>query len=207
IGTATGGITATFGKYLEAIEMLWIQYFVAFDNQEQRSLFTSIRRGMSDYNAKATSWMEGLQETAAEWWKKARGDSGTAESVTAIGYGAAALAFAAALVMLFVWAYRKIVKLEFWRRLRDRVFAERRASVVEFYERMQAALAARGLIREQHQTPLEFAYGTGIPAAVRVTDVYNRVRFGTQRLTDAEAAEIATLIDEIEASERPKSSR
>ena len=37
------GITARFNKYLEALEMFWIQYFVAFDNQEQRSLFTSVR--------------------------------------------------------------------------------------------------------------------------------------------------------------------
>ncbi|HQU94086.1 MAG TPA: DUF3488 and transglutaminase-like domain-containing protein, partial [Pyrinomonadaceae bacterium] len=42
---AFGGMTERVTKYLEALEMFWIQYFVAFDNQEQRSLFTNLRKG------------------------------------------------------------------------------------------------------------------------------------------------------------------
>ena len=41
-----------FSKYLEALETFWIQYFVAFDNQEQRSLFAkTVRRGVVDYQS------------------------------------------------------------------------------------------------------------------------------------------------------------
>ncbi|MEO6051363.1 MAG: transglutaminase domain-containing protein [Pyrinomonadaceae bacterium] len=42
IATAGGvGFTAAISKYLEALDTLWIQYFVAFDDQEQRSLARS----------------------------------------------------------------------------------------------------------------------------------------------------------------------
>ncbi|MCA1588982.1 MAG: DUF3488 and transglutaminase-like domain-containing protein, partial [Acidobacteria bacterium] len=69
--TATNsGVTARINRYLEALEMIWIQYFVAFDIQEQRSLFTSIKRGLSDYNARATGYTERIQIEFAEWWRQ-----------------------------------------------------------------------------------------------------------------------------------------
>jgi transglutaminase-like putative cysteine protease len=56
-----GGLKDRFGKYLEALEMFWIQYFVAFDNQEQRSLLTSFRRGFQDYQSQTSGYLETFQ--------------------------------------------------------------------------------------------------------------------------------------------------
>ena len=92
--------------------------------------------------------------------------------------------FAAAAV--FLWLRREeVVKL-----LRGGKGGRADAAVVEFYERMTAALAERGLRRRADQTPLEFADAVGAPEVLAITRAYNRVRFGAQHLTSAEAAEV-----------------
>jgi hypothetical protein len=204
LGTSSTGIAATFGKYFEALEMFWIQYFVAFDNHEQRSLFTSIRRGVADYNARASSWMTEAQDTFVAWWGEVRGDSGSLARVTAIGYGAFAVGAAVLFVLLVRWSYRKLVRSKVWRRLWERFFTRRRSSVVEFYERMQRVLAGKGLVRQPHQTPLEFAFAIGMPEAVKITEKYNRVRFGEAGLSSDEAEEIEDWLGEISAAEAQK---
>ena len=75
------------------------------------------------------------------------------------------------------------------------------ASAVDFYERMATALDARGLRRETHQTPLEFASATGVPEALTITKAYHRVRFGAQSLTPAEAAEVERCLTRLEKQE------
>ena len=76
--------------------------------------------------------------------------------------------------------------------------AELERSRIDFYERLVALLAARGLTREPHQTPLEFASAVG-PAEVGViTAAYNRVRFGSERLSDAETRAISEALKRLE---------
>jgi transglutaminase-like putative cysteine protease len=201
LSAATNPISARLNKYIEALEMFWIQYFVAFDSQEQRSLFTSIRRGVSNYNAQASSWLETARQTLAEWWQDVRGQKGFEGSVAALLYGAAYLAGAVFIVLLFVWLYRRVVKLEVCRRLLNWARRKQGPSIVEFYDRMQRVLASKGFTRQPHQTPLEFAYAVGLPGAVRITEQYNRVRFGEKDLTDLEAAEIERCMEEILAAD------
>lgn len=201
----TGGFTAKIGKYLEALEMIWIQYFVAFDNQEQRTLFTSIRRGVSDYNAKASSWISEVQDAVAAWWSEVRGDSGTAASLIAMIYGIAAVAGAALLIFLFVRLYRKIVKLKVWGKLWNRLYGKRGGSAVEFYERFLGIFAENGVVREPFQTPMEFAHVVGIPEAVKITERYNRVRFGEQQLSPAETEEVERWLEAIAETSKNRS--
>jgi hypothetical protein len=67
---------------------------------------------------------------------------------------------------------------------------------------MVGLLEDKGFVREMHQTPLEFAHALGIPEAVKVTEKYNRVRFGEQYLRSDESNEIENWLDRIENSER-----
>ncbi len=55
---------------------------------------------------------------------------------------------------------------------------------------MQKVLASKGFRRESHQTPLEFAFALNMPEAVRITEKYNRVRFGEKNLSKDETQEI-----------------
>jgi hypothetical protein len=195
---AFAGITDHVRKYMEALETFWIQYFVAFDNQEQRSLFVSVRNGFNQYQTGLSSGWDALKSELSDWWRSIRGDDGIEESVTSVIKAIAFLASAIVLTLLFVWSYRKAIKLKVWRSLWNRLFAHPNASAIEFYQRMQEILADKGFVRSPHQTPLEFAYTVRSSAVVNVTEKYNRVRFGESRLTAAENQEIEEWLRELE---------
>lgn len=199
-GAVTSGITARFTKYLEAFETFWIQYFVAYDNQEQGNLIRSLRSGFQDYQTKTATFLNHLQDIIAEWWAEVRGDKGLQISLIALGTGAGYITGGVLGVLLFVWLYRKVVKLKVWRSVADWFSRKHRASVIEFYDRMQRVLASKGLVREPHQTPLEFAFAVGMPEAVKITEKYNCVRFGEKSLSRDEASEIEYWLESLEAT-------
>ncbi len=200
-GDSSAGITATFSKYIEAFETFWIQYFVAFDNQEQRSLFTSVKRGVADYQSKTSGWLRRATGQAYDWWAELRGDKGLEASLAAAGRGALYLVASLIGLVLIVWLYRKIARMKIWGTLWERLFGHPHRSVVLFYERMLQAMAEKGMIREPHQTPVEFAYAIGMPEAVQITEKYNRVRFGDKGLSGTEADEIEAWLQQLEASD------
>jgi len=97
-------------------------------------------------------------------------------------------------ILVFVWGVREVVKSKVWRRVADLFRRRRPASIVEFYDRMLRILASKGMVRQPHQTPLEFAFAVGMPEAVSVTEKYNRVRFGVKDLSQQEIAEIGDYL-------------
>lgn len=192
------GLVGQFNNYIEALETFWIQYFVAYDNQEQRSLFRSVKNGFAAYQYQASSWLSGKQKELIEWWKDVRGDKGFETSAMAIAYGVAYLIAAVSGVILLIWLYRKISKLTIWQNIFAWMKRKNEATIIEFYERMQKVLASKGFKRESHQTPLEFAFALNMPEAVRITEKYNRVRFGEKNLSNDEAKEIENWLNQIE---------
>ncbi|MBP9108641.1 MAG: DUF3488 domain-containing protein [Pyrinomonadaceae bacterium] len=195
---AATGFVGTMNKYLEALETYWIENFVAFDNQEQRSLASSVRTGFLNYQQAIAGYLGRTQDAAAEWLADIRGDKGWEARRDAAIYGIAYLIATLLGIVLLVWLYRKMLRLKVWQRLWDRLFKRRQASIVEFYERMQKRLAEKGIVREPHQTPMEFANAVGMPEAVSITEKYNRVRFGEKALSEREASEIENWLRGLE---------
>src|SRR5204863_6210709 len=107
----------------------------------------------------------------------------------------------AAIVFALIFLIKRIRRLGLWRIFKRRQVEGKPASVVEFYERMTKVLAARGLQRGAGETPLEFAEATGIPEAMKITRVYNRVRFGAQPLTSDEVANVEQSLTRLEEAE------
>ena len=196
---AVGGFTESMRKYFEALEMLWIQYFVAFDSQEQRSLFASARRNISEANQAANSWLTSAYTALQDWWRAFRGDSGLAGTAYAIGVGAGVLLSIVLTVYFVIFLSRRLRKYRLWSRLSSRLRREKRGDVVEFYARMQRILAEKGAIRSQDQTPLEFAYTLGDPDVKNITEAYNRARYGSAELTYDENAAVEDSIARLEA--------
>ena len=194
----TAGIFGSLGSYIEALETFWIQYFVAFDDQEQRSLFRSVKDGFSDFQSNLSSWLESFRTTFQAWWAEVRGDKGFQASAWAIAYGAGVLAGIIFGFWFFRWLLRRIKSLEIWRKLIDWLKRKKQKSIVEFYEQMQKILAKRGFQRESHQTPLEFAFALNMPEAVKITEKYNRVRFGEKNLSTDEAEEIENWLENLD---------
>lgn len=201
-GINAGGILGTFNSYLEAIETFWIQYFVSYDNQEQRSLFRSVKSGFSEYQIKTSNWLREIQYHFADWWKEVRGDKGLQSSAQAIGYGIAYLFAAIIGIFAAVILFRKIKRFELWKKIYFWFKFKDEPTIVEFYEKMQKLLAGKGFVRQPHQTPLEFAFALKMPEAVSITEKYNRVRFGEKHLSEDEAQEIEKWLKNLEKTEK-----
>ncbi len=174
------GLTAQLHKYVEALELLWFQYVVGYDKQEQRSLASSIHNQLFDYGRFASN----LLATVRGYM------TATTLSIAVVVLGIVLM------ILTFIfgknfWRFR-------WRRAALIAGNEETYSSVEFYERLVNAMEQRGLSREKHLTPLEFANTLGQRQAMMITRAYNRVRFGKQRLTATEKREIENALSELE---------
>lgn len=190
-GTAAG-FMAEIGSYLEALDAIWIQYFVAFDETEQTSMTSRVADRASRLSSEASSLVVSVESLAKEWWRKVRGDEGIANSaitlLTTVG-----AAIGVALVAVFGWFLAKTIA----KRMRRRRVAVDAATIL--YQKMELALRRIGLKRSDHQTPLEFAHLSGIPEAVELTKRYQYHRFGGRELTKNEALEFESLIAKIKS--------
>jgi transglutaminase-like putative cysteine protease len=176
------GFAAQLGKYAEALELIWLQYVVGYDKQEQRSLATSLHNQLFVYRRALTQIASAAREAITL----------RIGSIALVG-----LAGMAAFLLLFVI---RRVRWFGWRRglsLSKRQ-VNRDASTVGFYERLLDLLARRGVKRDPDLTPLEFASGLDFQPALSITRAYNRVRFGGQELSPAELREIEKALAEFE---------
>ena len=191
-GTSGRGVAGALRRYADALELFWIQHVVAYDRQGQRALARTISSQINSYSHAAWDSADGLGELFATWFGGKRvGLSG------ALGYVASPLALAPATLLLtgvgLLWLRRKRLA----GRGSKRGDEEAARAVVEFYERMTAALTGRDLKRRADQTPLEFAEAIGTPEVLAITSAYNRVRYGAHDLTRAEAEEVERHLQRI----------
>ncbi|HEX8775930.1 MAG TPA: DUF3488 and transglutaminase-like domain-containing protein [Pyrinomonadaceae bacterium] len=198
------GLTASLSKYAEALELMWIQYVVGYDKQEQRSLATTLRSRLYTFRRALSDGLDNLTALAVEWWRRLTGQNGSQHPWLAAAGGLLLLLFPLLLMsMLMSLLIGRARRLGLWRGLMFWRRPETEGhSVIEFYERMTAVLAARGLERAASETPLEFATSTGMTEAMKITRAYNRVRFGEQQLSTTEAAEIEDWLSRLEGEKQ-----
>ncbi len=196
--TATSGIIGKFNSYLVALDTFWIQYFVSYDNQGQKSLMRSVKNSFVEYQAKTFVRLNEMQYRLSDWWREVRGDKGLQASARAVAFGIGYLLAAILGIILTFWLYRKIKRLDVWQRIYAWLKFRNETTIVEFYEHMQKVLAGKGFTRAAHQTPLEFAFALNMPEAVRITEKYNRVRFGEKNLSKLETKEIESWLKTLE---------
>ena len=179
------GITAQLQKYAEALELLWFQYVVGYDKQEQRSLAVSLHNRVFDY----TRILSNLLATIRSYMTM---------NVLLIAMGVIVVLLTAGFVFFGkrLWPF-------LWRRSRGRVTEDGRAySDVEFYEKLMSLMEQRGVARDKAQTPLEFAGNLQSSEVMIITRAYNRVRYGRERLSSAEQREVERALVALEAAEK-----
>ncbi len=176
------GLAAQLSKYTEALELMWFQYVVGYDKQEQRSLASSLRKDLFD-----------LRQRSSAAFDRARGVLPLMLQpilVVTVSLGT--------LVVLIVFA-RRIHHFGWRRGLKVwRPGVEPEGSRVDFYERLVTLLERQGIKRALHQTPLEFAYAVGNTEAEAITKAYNRVRYGAETLSASERKRIEEMLAELE---------
>ncbi len=177
------GITAQLQKYAEALELLWFQYVVGYDKQEQRSLATSLHNQVFDYTRTISNVLATLQRLLT---------SNVALAALAV--------FALALLVGLVIFGKRILRWTRTGRVRSEVEG-RTYSRVQFYERLISLLEQRGLERDKHLTPLEFANTLNSSEAMLITRAYNRVRYGSEHLSPKERKEIERALSVLEAAD------
>jgi hypothetical protein len=174
------GLVAQLQKYGEALELLWFQYVVGYDKQEQRSLATSLHNQVFDYGRTVSSLLATIRSYL------------TRDLLTFV-----LAAIALALVALSLLFGKRI-----WRwvnaRGADSEAEGRTYSSVQFYERLMSLLEQRGMLRDRHLTPLEFAQTLNSNEALLITRAYNRVRFGGERLSANEKKEVERALFALE---------
>ena len=178
------GLAAQLGKYAEALELVWLQYVVGYDKQEQQTLAASLH----NYVFSSGKFFAAVTSTVKRWLPT--------NLKLIVGLFVAALMLPVLILLL------RRVRLRGWRGALSRQEEISESSRVAFYERLMAALAHRGLTRAGYLTPLEFARAVGMPEAAIVTDAYNRVRFGKEQLSSAEIGEVNRALLQLENLEQ-----
>lgn len=183
------GLTGQLEKYAEALELMWFQYVVGYDKQEQRSLATAVSNRLLDSRRYFTQALSVVRAAASS------------RSGTLVLFGSAA-----GVLILLTFGARRIRSFGWRRALQvSRPTREIDRPAVEFYERLIALLARQGIERNPDLTPLEFAATLGLQPVLSVTRAYNRVRFGGQQLSAAEVRDIESTLEQLEnqAEARP----
>jgi len=171
-GTEPTTAAASAALYLDALRLRWYRYVINWSLQDQLVAAVAVQRTASSW----TAW----PLSAPSWRELPRGP--LAAVVTAV------LTLTAAL-----W----------WRWGRGRAVTP--AAVPAFYARALRLLARRGLAPAAGETAREFAARAAgqAPACraplARLTDGYERVRFGGARLDAAEVAELDGCLSSLEA--------
>jgi len=196
--TYGGQIGQNVRKYLDALEMFWVQYFVAFDNQEQRSLLSHTGKTISAFKSDLSDKLEYGRRYLAEFRARLTGRDGLAEAARAGGNAALAVFLFTILALGFVNARKRLVKSRVWTKLRRRFFNKGNDGNVEFYDRLLELLSSAGFQRKDYETPLEFALATNLKEAIEVTEKYHFVRYGRQQLTESDRREISEILKKLE---------
>ncbi|MGH9900250.1 MAG: transglutaminase TgpA family protein [Pyrinomonadaceae bacterium] len=196
LGAEAAGLGAQLGKYAEALELFWIQYVVAYDRQEQRTLANSLRGRWGAYRGSAAHGAQALKASLLAWWA---GASAMAGGPGALFSPKTVLVLTCAVALALSSFALRLRRRRVRRKSSQRFEAQGKHSAVTFYERMCRSLEARGMQRASAQTPLEFAAATGMPEALVVTRAYHRVRYGAKDLSPDEAAEVESCLRRIEA--------
>jgi transglutaminase-like putative cysteine protease len=181
----SAGLASQLGKYAEALELIWFQYVVGYDKQEQRSLATSLHNHLFTYRNL-------VAEAAATARRTVSTHGRTIALIVFITFTALVVLFAAARVRRLGW--RRGLSL-------PKSEPDSESSSVVFFERLMSLLERRGVKRDPDLTPMEFASGLGLPSALTITRAYNRVRFGGEKLSAVEVQEIELNLQQLEAAE------
>ena len=213
-----GGVLAGFRKYIDAMEVFWLDYIVTLDSDEQASMMVDLQHrllALKDqafaYYSQAKLWLRHMTNTLVvrRVW--------TVGALLKLGAGLV-LGMLAALAFYVAVAYRKHRKqaptgygpwwhrlfiLPTWRSKRLR-HGDHRQSAVLFYEQMLAVAKGAGLVKQTYQTPIEFAANSAILEIKQITALYNRVRFGSTQLDEAEVDQVSSLLTSLKARVRRK---
>jgi transglutaminase-like putative cysteine protease len=202
-------------RYLSWLDYLWDSYVVEMDSPRQREAIYRPLINAVESAAKRLTDPAWWRSMLGNLWRTARG--GVAH--LGVGWRLVGISVVVALAALMLsWAYRVgLTPRRFLKRLTGQAAAAsgRPHATVEFYRRLEAALARHGLVRASCQTQREFAEQAGLALAQsvgrvdlaalppRIAEAFYEVRFGGQSLEPAEHGVVEAALRELEQADQP----
>jgi transglutaminase-like putative cysteine protease len=174
-------------KAVEVLRMRWTRYVIDYNLGDQVLIAASLRRQF-----------QGSGSALARAWE--RWSVGGQRLLREPVWSVALLAVGLGLIALLLVRLRRGATLPFFVNKRPKRW-------VAFYERMLRLLARRGIARRPASTAREFAESFGEHQALHgpvaeITVLYERVRFGQERLTPADERRAAEVLDTIRSVTR-----
>ncbi|MGA9767445.1 MAG: transglutaminaseTgpA domain-containing protein [Blastocatellia bacterium] len=211
-----GGMLARLRKYMDAMEVFWLDYIVTLDSEEQASIMSSIQQKLlavkdrliayyldaKQWTRKTLSFITARDWSATDWVKLSIALALLFAMTTALYVALHIKRWSIAPTGYGPWWHRLFI-LPTWRS-RRLVRRDTRESAVMFYEQMLAIASRAGLVKQPSQTPKEFAAVSGFNEIQEITVLYNRVRFGGASLDETEARKVTNLLAELRHSIRRK---
>jgi transglutaminase-like putative cysteine protease len=212
------GLFSWFRKYMDALEVFWIDYIVTLDSEEQASIAAALQRWMLSIKDTVKAYYEGAKD-----WVKGAVDTLLGSPKWSLESGVRLLLLVVGLIAVVGFAYaaasyrkrgraprtgygpwwHRLFVLPTWRRRRLRN-GDHRETAVLFYEQMLAIAKRAGLMKKPHETPVEFATASGFNEVREITLLYNRVRFGGAPLDESESQRISSLLAQLKKTVRKK---
>ena len=178
--------TARLGVYFDALDSLWQRWVMAYDLGSQATLASKLAANVTN---RTRNWRTpSAGGIARDWWRQA------VESPTEgwIGVGALLLGLLAAPRL------RREIAMRL--RLRRARRAKSNVAAALLYETVLEELEHRGVGKPESATPVEFLATMSDqqePRLARITELYNRARYGNDHQA---ASELARLVVEFRAS-------
>jgi hypothetical protein len=192
------GFLTRLGLYIDWLQITWNEWVIGYDFAHQVALAQNLQRSSRNWGESARAWFEQKQQEGKRWLKSWQ-----------IRHGALGYLLPAALVLLLL-ALRYKVPSELARRVRlfVRIHAAKSGSsdpklASKLYAELLRILARRGLLREETQTPLEFAAAVNVPqlapAVEEFTQLYVDARFGG---APCDTTRLGQLLEQVRAALR-----
>jgi hypothetical protein len=205
-----GGLMSRFRKYADAMEVFWLDYVVTLDQDEQASIVVELQHRILGFKERAQIYYNDLKLWARDLINRFVMPERWNAMDTLRLIAVAALIAVGSIALYIALAHRKRRKLAptgygpWWYRLfvipqwRRKVGkGDHGESAVLFYEQMLAIARRAGVVKQPHQTPVEFAAVSGFTQIQDITTLYNRVRFGGLPLDERDAQHVSRLISEL----------
>src|SRR5215469_14428350 len=192
------GFLTRLGLYIDWLQITWNEWVIGYDFAHQVALAQTLQRSSRNWGESARAWFEQKQQEGKRWLQSWQ-----------IRHGARGYLLPAALVLLLL-ALRYKVPSELARRVRLflRIHAAKSGSsdpklASKLYAELLRILARRGLLREETQTPLEFAAAVNVPqlapAVEEFTQLYVHARFGG---APCDTTRLGQLLEQVRAALR-----
>ncbi len=182
--TGVRGFLYRLSLYWDAAELMWIDWVVNYNFQQQNVLGQNLRRETTRWNIRLRDWVAAQYHGVVWQMVRLRQEMILLARDAPGSLGIVLLGFAAA--MLYLWKRRTILQ---WLALRMgvRLSQKQQARLVSiYYRQMLKLLARRGIEKLPGQTAREFAaqlratpQGTAfIEPVTQATEIFERARYG-----------------------------